>query len=145
MSYSEIKESHWSKGWRIDLWRNTQEYVEIKEIDRIYSIEYDWLYDNPLVADSLNERIDVNAPLGSWSDEERDDIFNQEYTNHFSQMVKRNVTEEVWEIYHKRQAEKEVDEVLRKIDEHAEVQRLEKQAEQAFESRLYGQSSRYYE
>ena len=80
--------------------------------------------------------------LGSLTDDETRDIINEGQWRHFGEMVKRNVTDKVWEIYNKRQAEKDVAEVLEKIDEHAEVQRLEKQAEQAFESRLYGQTRR---
>lgn len=133
--YEEMKQSHWTKSWRLCLLRDTDKLVTINEIDRLYSIEYDRLYDNPVVLESLHEKI---FRMGSWSDEELENIVNQEYHNHFSQMVKSNVTEQVWEIYWPRfQAEHQEPEPY---NEDADVQRLEKQAEEAFESRLYGQS-----
>jgi len=47
--YERNKDSHFSRMWRSSLFRDTKEHVSKNEIDRIYSIEYDTLFESPLI------------------------------------------------------------------------------------------------
>jgi len=133
--YERNKDSHFSRMWRSSLFRDTKEHVSKDEIDRIYSIEYDTLFKSPLIDQEIARKFGWKLDrIEYWLGEDVDLGRHDTFLN----MVKSNTTNKVYDLYWPRFQEEHQE--PEPYDEDADVQRLEKQAEEAFESRLYGQT-----
>lgn len=144
MTYENGKHTPWAKRWQTELHRDTKEFVSLSKIEEIFSNEYDRLYRSDESSEFVRGYMRMSKEQWeSWEGDshgDRDLYIHQENHNRAKRNTTNQVYELYWSAYEKQQENIAVEPIVPSDSVDDLVSQMEKACEEAFESRLYGQT-----